>query len=216
MDRTRARSLASEFVADGRATAWFEVLYAEAKVGAATVPWADFRPNPNLVAWLCQSEPADGRKALKVGCGYGDDVEELSRRGYEVVGFDIAPTAIAACQKRFPGSTASYVVVDLFDSPIEWRRAFDFVLESYTLQVLPAPERQRAIVRIADFVAPDGLLLVIARGRDANEEKGLMPWPLTPDEIRSFETTGLSLIKLEDCLDDESPPVRRFRATFRR
>ena len=95
MDRTRARSLASEFVADGRATAWFEVLYAEAEVGAATVPWADFRPNPNLVAWLCQSEPADGRKALKVGCGYGDDVEELSRRGYEVVGFDIAPPAIA-------------------------------------------------------------------------------------------------------------------------
>jgi len=89
----------------------------------------------------------------------------LSRRGYEVVGFDIAPTAIAVCQKRFPGSTASYVVADLFDSPSEWRRAFDFVLESYTLQVLPAPERQRAIVRIADFVAPDGLLLVIARGR---------------------------------------------------
>ena len=89
-------------------------------------------------------------------------------------------------------------------------------MESYTLQVLPAPERQRAIVRIADFVAPDGLLLVIARGRDVNEEKGLMPWPLTHDEIRSFETTGLSLIKLEDYLDDESPPVRRFRATFRR
>src|SRR5437763_15538392 len=81
---------------------------------------------------------------------------------------------------------------------------------------LACPERQRAIVRIADFVAPGGLLLVLARGRDANEEKGLMPWPLTPDEIRSFENTGLSLIKLEDYLDDESPPVRRFRATFRR
>jgi hypothetical protein len=38
MDRTRARSLASEFVADGRATEWFEVLYAAAEVGAATVP----------------------------------------------------------------------------------------------------------------------------------------------------------------------------------
>jgi SAM-dependent methyltransferase len=208
--------LARDFVADGRPRAWFEILYAEAEVGASAVPWADFRPNPNLVAWLCQSETADGGKALKVGCGYGDDVEELSRRGYEVVGFDIAPTAIVTCRKRFPGSTASYVVADLFDSPVEWRRAFDFVLESYTLQVLPPPQRHRAIVRIADFVAPGGILLVIARGRDVNEENWLMPWPLTCDEIRSFEATGLSLIKFEDYLDDESPPVRRFRATFRR
>jgi SAM-dependent methyltransferase len=216
MDRTRARALAKEYVAQGRPTDWFEVLYAEADRGDSVVPWADLRPNPNLIAWLDRNRALNGGKALKVGCGYGDDVEELARRGYQVVGFDVAPTAIAACMKRSPDSRATYITADVLQSHVEWRQAFDFVLESYTLQVLPPAERDTAIVRIADFVAPDGTLLVIARGRDDEDDPGQMPWPLKRDEVLKFEDAGLTLVEFEDYLDEESPPVRRFRATYRR
>ena len=47
-DRTRARSLAQESVDAGSPLDWFEVLYQEAHLGKAAVPWADLRPNPNL------------------------------------------------------------------------------------------------------------------------------------------------------------------------
>jgi len=174
------------------------------------------QPNPNLIPWLDQHPAEPGRRALKVGCGYGDDAEELCRRDYDVVAFDVAPTAVATCQKRFPDSKANYVVADLLDPPAKWKRAFDFVLESYTLQVLPPAQRAAALSNVAEFVAPGGTLLVIARGREPDEDRGLMPWPLTRAELLQFESHGLTIVEFEDILDNESPPVRRFRVTLRR
>ena len=215
--RKRARDLAEEYSDAGTPTEWFEILYSEGAQKQADIPWADFEPNPNLLEWLVRASLSpSGKNALKVGCGLGDDVEALSRRGFEVTGFDVSPTAIEWCRDRFPDSSATYVVADLFDAPEEWSRAFDFVLESYTLQVLPQPERREAIPIVADFVAPGGTLLVIFRGRDADEPQGNLPWPLTPETVRRFENHGLELIEFEDYLDDETPPVRRFRVEFER
>ena len=42
-----------------------------------------------------------------------------------------------------------------------------------------------------------------------------MPWPLTKDELGAVELLGLSKVHFEDYLDNEMPPVRRFRATYR-
>lgn len=57
---------------------------------------------------------------------------------------------------------------------------------------------------------------MIARGREPDEPAGDMPWPLTGREVESIAGGGLALASFEDFPDDEAPPVRRFRATFRR
>jgi SAM-dependent methyltransferase len=164
-DRATARDLARRHVADGDPLGWFEVLYASAGDDASSIPWADLAPNPNLLDWLDeQCVSGSSRRALKVGCGLGDDAEELSRRGFATVAFDISPSAVRWCRERFPESSVLYVEADLLQPPTQWVRAFDFVLESYTLQVLPLALRQEAIHRLADFVAPGGTLLLITRG----------------------------------------------------
>ncbi len=202
-------------MADGDPLGWFEVLYATAGGDSSIIPWADLTPNPNLVSWLDQQGVAGaGRTALKIGCGLGDDAEELSRRGFHTTAFDISPTAISWCRRRFPGSTVCYVEADLLRPPDEWAQGFDLVLESYTLQVLPAYLRGEAMRRVAGFVAPGGTLLVIARGREPDEPEGTMPWPLTEEELTVFEEAGLTELRFEDYWDDEDPPVRRFRATY--
>ena len=66
---------------------------------------------------------------------------------------------------------------------------------------------------IAETVAPGGTLLIIARGRDAGEDEGAMPWPLTPEELRDL-FVSLRLVALDDFVDDEVPPVRRLRAEY--
>lgn len=71
---------------------------------------------------------------------------------------------------------------------VEWNGSFDFVFESYTLQVLPADIRRKAIARISDLVAQGGKLLVITRGRESSDPEGNMPWPLTRVRSRSFRT----------------------------
>ncbi|MEO2004407.1 MAG: class I SAM-dependent methyltransferase, partial [Candidatus Poribacteria bacterium] len=209
----------AEFLECGDAVGWFEPLYraASGSDDEGTVPWADGAVNANLIPWLSTRDaPSDGLRALKIGCGSGDDCEELARVGYGVVGFDIAPTAIDWCHARFADSPVEYTVADLFDAPESWTHAFDFVLESFTLQALPPDARSRAIPHMARFVAPGGMLLVITRGRDADEDPGDFPWPVSRDELDGFVRAGLDVRVFEDYVDDDDPPKRRFRVEYTR
>jgi SAM-dependent methyltransferase len=215
MSRQFARKLAKEFVARGDPLGWFEALYTEGD--ASKIPWADQKVNPNFEEWLGQRKiQGRGKKALEVGCGLGDNAERLAELGFEVTAFDISPTAADWCQRRFPQSRVRYAVEDLFHAPETWKEAFDFVLESYTLQVLPPDLRGPAIQRISSFVAPGGTLLVIARGRNPEDPKGEMPWPLVREELKEFEAHGLRGVKFEEYMDKDDPPVRRFRVEYRR
>lgn len=217
MSRHRVRQLASEFMAEGDATGWFEALYAEAGKNYAVVPWADLAPNSHLIHWS-QNQAITGyqKNALVVGCGYGDDAEFLAQLGFEVVAFDIAPTAIAQCQARFPNSSVSYQVANLLNPPTPWLQNFDLVFESYTLQALPPDLRARAIGQLANLVARSGQLLIITRGRDETDPPGELPYPLTLQELDALELAGLQKQSFEDYFDDEDPPVRRFRVLYTR
>jgi SAM-dependent methyltransferase len=215
VDRKKAREIAGEHLQRGDPLGWFEALYAFAGGNADIIPWADRMPNPKLVQWLDKKKiKGSGKRAIKVGCGLGDDAEELACRGFDVIAFDISPTAIAWCRERFPNSCVRYEVADLFDSPKSWTHAFDLVVESYTLQVLPPAHRIRAIEHISRYVDHGGTLLVISRGRAPQEDTGELPWPITRDELEQFELHGLKLVCFEDFVDDEDPPVRRFRAQY--
>jgi SAM-dependent methyltransferase len=215
--RVTAREIANRYLSKGDAFGWFEELYTQANGDASIVPWADLMPNPNLVTWLDNHGiTGAGKKALKIGCGLGDDAEELACRGFDTTAFDISPTAIAWCQRRFPATSVHYAIADLFTAPRNWRGAFDFVLESYTLQVLPRGLRQKAMAEIADFIRPRGTLLVIARAREHTEAEGKMPWPLTSEDLNGFNSCDLTETTFEDYMDNEEPPVRRFRVVYTR
>ena len=211
------RRLAGESIARGDATGWFEELYRRAGEEWGRIPWADLVPNPHLVAWLDgPSAGAVGGSCLVVGCGLGDDAELFAARGLRVVAFDVSATAIEGCRRRFPDSRVEYVVADVLAPPDAWRERFDLVFESYTLQVLPPEARLRAAREIAGLVAPGGRLLVLCRAREAADPEGALPWPLTRAELDEFPRCGLAEVAVESFLDDESPPVRRFRALYRR
>jgi len=212
--RSIAREIAQKHLETGDPLGWFEELYSRAGEDTTTIPWADLVPNPNLVDWLNQYGSTIAGPALKIGSGLGDDAEELARRGFATIAFDVSESAITWSQRRFLNSPVSYIVANLFSAPKEWQGKFRFVLESYTLQVLPPDLRSDAIRCIASFVAPGGTLLVIARGRESCDPKGKMPWPITKDELALFQAHGLKELLFEDYTDNEQSPVRRFRATF--
>jgi SAM-dependent methyltransferase len=208
-DRTRARELAAESLRSGDPTGWFETLYREHARGRNVVPWADLGVNPNL-----PTLDGSGKTALVVGCGFGDDAEQLARWGFETTAFDVAPSAIEACRRRFPGSLVEYVGADVLAPPVAFSGRFALVLEVYTLQVLPRELRAQAIRGMASFLRPEGNVLAIARGREESDPEGTMPWPLTRKEMDEFKACGLREDSFQDYLDQESPPVRRFRATY--
>ncbi len=217
-DGKRARELAADFIEKGDPLGWFEELYKEAERGKATIPWADLEANPRLLDfWKAHPCATTGKRALVIGCGFGDDAQQLAAWGFKTTGFDISKTAIESAKKRFPRTPVEYVVADMFDPPASWLGSFDFVLEIYTVQSFPAGMRPKAIDAISRFVAPGGLLLVIARGRADDEPEGQgLPWPLMRAELDGFLRAGLKEESFEDYAEPEPPWVRRFRVLYRR
>ncbi len=211
-----ADELAAESLSRGDPTGWFERLYARADQQGSGVPWASMAPDAGLVAWL------DGRfatetRALVVGCGLGDDAEELARRGFAVTAFDVAPSAIALCRARFPDSPVAYRVADLFDPPKEWRGAFGLVVEVTTVQSLPLDLHEPALRQIAGFVAPGGWLFVETALRDpALENPSGPPWPLAAPLLRVLEEAGLAEESHETRPIETWTRVWRARAIYHR
>jgi hypothetical protein len=110
----------------------------------------------------------------------------------------------------------SYVPANLLAPPAEWARRFAVVFEANTLQALAAAIRPQACARVADVVAPGGTLLVVCRGRDADDAADGPPWPLLREEVETLEAFGLREVSFEDVVVEGDPPVRRFVAEFRR
>jgi SAM-dependent methyltransferase len=211
--RQTMREIMQTYLHKGDTTGWFEAVYAAAEGDNNKISWADMHPNPNLTEWLDRNQTdGTGKTALKIGCGLGDDAEALAQRGFAVTAFDISPTAIAWCLKRFPDTRVNYVAGDLLTPSSSWFGGFDLVLEVYTLQVLTADLRPQAIENTARFIKPGGTLLVICRGRNESDDPGKMPYPLTKQELAHFQSLGLSEIRFEDYVDDDT---RRFRVEYR-
>ena len=214
-DPAHANRFAAEGLASGDPTGWFERLYAAAQNAAAEVPWARLAPREQLVEWAdAHAVHGDGRPALVVGAGLGDDAEFVAGLGFDTVAFDVAPSAIAAARGRFPDSAVRYRVADLLALPEELAGAFAFVFESLTVQSLPDDVRPQAIANVARTVASGGTLLVIASARDG--EDGPIagpPWPLLRTEVDAFAVEGLEAVEIE-----RLPVGRdsRWRAEFRR
>ncbi|HLG75920.1 MAG TPA: class I SAM-dependent methyltransferase [Ktedonobacteraceae bacterium] len=210
----RVRELAQRMLPTGDIAGLFDAVYATANGDASGVPWADLQPHPVSLAWLQQHNVlGHKRRALVVGCGLGDDAEDLAGRGFVVTAFDVSPTAIAWCQRRFPASSVNYQVADLFNAPSAWQQAFDLVQEIYTIQALPVTMRRQAIEHIASFVAPDGQLLIVCRGREPQDDPGTMPWPLTRADLDIFQQSGLHEESFEDIRSEDA---RHFRVVYRR
>ncbi len=213
-----ARRLAVESLTENDPTGWFERLYAAAEQGQAGVPWDRGGPNQLLVQWAeARGLEGDGRRALVVGCGLGDDAEHVAGLGFDTVAFDVSPTAVRTARRRFPKSRVEYLAADLLDPPVDWADAFDLVVESLTIQSLPESLRRKVIDHVRGFVGRGGTLIVIAAARDEHDPPpDGPPWPLTRADIEAFPIGGLETVQIEEIRDPDQPEVRRWRAEFRR
>jgi pimeloyl-ACP methyl ester carboxylesterase/SAM-dependent methyltransferase len=206
----QAGRVAARSIASGNPTGWFNEIYSAGAAGEVAMPWDRSQPHPLLVEW---AEPlsGDGRRGVVVGCGLGADPEFLAGKGFRMVAFDIAETAVRVARERHPESTVDYRVADLLNLPDEWIRGFDLVVEIFTVQALPDPPRPQAIANVGRLVAPGGTLLVVEFTTDQPETGP--PWPLSRAEIDAFASDGLETVNVEQL---PQPNGYRWRAEFRR
>jgi SAM-dependent methyltransferase len=212
--RRRIEELQQAAWRKGDASAWFDQVYTEAAGEVSRIPWSQRGLNGFWRTWAERADlRGDGQTAVVIGCGLGENAEHLAARGFAVTAFDISPTAVEWCQRRFAGSKVTYRVGDLFTAARDLGQ-FDFVLEVHTLQTLPRSLRAQAVAAVAALARHR--LLVICRGCETPEADEVIPWPLTRGELAGFARAGLREASFEDFADEEIPRLRRFRVEYRR
>jgi SAM-dependent methyltransferase len=167
-------------------------------------PWERYgRAAAATIGALLDREEAERSRplgrAIDLGCGRGQYTPELARRGWEAVGIDIVPRAIAAANSR-DLSSATYVVGDVTDLATTGLSTFDFFFDVGCFQGL-GPEQRVAEGRgVSALANPGATLLMLAfqptRMRSvaggvsrADVEVAFPGWAML--SVEPAETTGL-------------------------
>jgi SAM-dependent methyltransferase len=122
-------------------------------------PWEKGRPHPALVEFL-RRVPIRGR-VLVPGCGHGHDVRAIASSADEVIGLDIAPSAVEAATSYPEVGGERYVLGDLFDLPRPMRGSFDWVFEHTCFCAISPTLREDYVRAVAGALRPGGEMLAI-------------------------------------------------------
>ena len=144
---------ASERLEAGAVSDW-EALYQ-----AGDTRWEKGAPHPELIAIL-RKLPLHGR-VLVPGCGFGHDARAIAATADEVVGIDIAPSAIAGAKQHPAVGGERYAVADLFALPAAMRGAFDWVFEHTCFCAISPERREDYVAAITRALVPGGRVLAI-------------------------------------------------------
>lgn len=134
------------------------------------LPWDSGIVPPEIVAWVERNGTAPGR-ALDLGCGPGTTVIYLARLGWDALGVDFAPNAIALARRRarraarrapLAGSLA-FLSADV-SRPDLLRDAapFDLVIDVGCLHSVPEDRRADYAANVTRLARPGAGFLLYA------------------------------------------------------
>lgn len=129
------------------------------------------RMNPARIAWIAARirdhfPTPDRVRVLDVGCGAGLAAEAMARRGFEVLGIDAAPAAVAAAAEhaRGLGLPLSYRVATAEDLLTEGAR-FPVVTALEIVEHIPDVDAFLGV--LARLLTPGGVLVLSTLNRTA-------------------------------------------------
>ncbi len=160
-----------------------------------TTPWDLGEAAPPLESLLNSSQLPIGRTVV-LGCGRGYDALLFARYGFETIGVDLAPSAIASATSlaNATGSTAQFLQRDIFDLPAEFPNYFDYIVE-HTCFCAISPEQRTAYVQLVrSLLKPKGELIGLFF---THNRPGGPPFGITPAEIRHYFETDFEILSLE-------------------
>jgi methyl halide transferase len=133
----------------------------ETRYQTGDMPWEKGEPSPGLVDFLSEHRDLPRGRVLVPGCGTGHDVRAWAGAGFEVVGMDLAPSAIRLADERTraAGLSAEFRLGNFLEE--EPPAPFDWVFE-HTLFCAIDPLRRDDYVRgVLRWLKPRGQFLAV-------------------------------------------------------
>ena len=147
--------------------------------------------------------PKPGRIAV-LGCGSGQDAMLFAATGFEVVGFDFAPSAIyraiAAAQSR-ELQNIQFLQRNIFELEPEFNNHFDYVLEHTCFCAIDPLLRSDYVQTVKQLLKPNGTLIGLFY---THNRSGGPPFGVKPKEVLEYFKPDFKTIafgKAEDSID---------------
>ena len=152
-------------------------------------PWDTGITPPEVVEIVAQRFPRGGR-AIDVGCGTGTNVAYLAQHGFDVVGIDASPRAIALARRRAQraGLSADLRVGDVARlERLPPDAMFDLALDVGCFHSLSPIRRQAYALGLRAHVRRGGVYLLYAF---SSQKLGWRTVGVSPDEVGSLFANG--------------------------
>lgn len=150
-------------------------------------PWDKGEPSPGLLDFL--AENSMGGAVLVPGCGYGHDVRAIAvcRGVEEVVGLDVAASAVRWASERNGLAGVRYEWGDLFDLPGHLRGQFDWIWEHTCFCAIDPSRRDEYVGAVHGALREGGRFLGVFYLNPYDEEhrEGGPPFGASREEIES-------------------------------
>lgn len=149
-------------------------------------PWDVGQPQPAIVP--VASEGGFAGAVLDAGCGTGENALHVASLGLQVLGVDVAETALAIAREKAAdrGIEAEFATADALNLEHLGRR-FDTVLDCGLFHSFDGDERPGYVASLASVTEHDGTLYVLCFSDDGPDTG---PHPVRQEELRAAFSSG--------------------------
>ncbi len=170
--------------------------------------WDTDQPQPELQRLAASQAPG---RVLDLGCGTGTNGVYLARHGWQVVGIDFIPAAVASARRKAKaaGAGATFVVGDasrLRESGVEG--PFDMVIDIGCYHAIPEHRRDAYAAGVAAVTGPGAVLYLAGISKPPATWRVLGASGVTAGELRSRFGPSFELV-------DETPDGSSGFVTYR-
>ena len=192
-----------------------EPQYWEQRYQENTAQWDIGMAAPPLASLLASSEAPIAGKTAVIGCGQGHDAILFAKHGFDTIGFDFAPSAIAFGQKLSQTMEISmqFLQRDIFELPKEFAASFDYAIEHTCFCAIRPEQRLDYVNMVQSILKPTGELIALFWAHNRPDGP---PFGVTLEEIKdlfsdSFDTSNISQVNNSIASRNREEYLARFK-----
>ena len=192
-----------------------EPQYWEQRYQENTAKWDIGMAAPPLASLLASSEAPIAGKTAVIGCGQGHDAILFAKHGFDTIGFDFAPSAIAFGQKLSQTMEISmqFLQRDIFELPKEFAASFDYAIEHTCFCAIRPEQRLDYVNMVQSILKPTGELIALFWAHNRPDGP---PFGVTLEEIKdlfsdSFDTSNISQVNNSIASRNREEYLARFK-----